>query len=48
LAVFVCPAALVLAGAKGSPSACNFNRMAGWTRPVESIGTSQPVGVERS
>lgn len=28
-----------------SPSACNFNRMSGWTRPVGSIGTSQPVGV---
>jgi integrase len=41
LAVFVAPgpAALVFAGAKGSPlRRSNFNRMTGWTRAVESIG----------
>ncbi len=33
------PAALVFAGAKGSPlRRSNFNRMTGWTRAVESIG----------
>jgi integrase len=41
LAVFVAPgpAALVFAGAKGSPlRRSNFNRTTGWTRAVESIG----------
>jgi integrase len=43
LSVFVAPepASLAFAGAKGSPlRRSNFNRMAGWTYAVESIGAS--------